>query len=101
MDNTLLCKALLQTLKAAGPCEVLPFAAMSHHSLRAAARSYLSEAQPVGHDAVHGVGVHLRPLQLEVKDPRPVLPQRVVCVVVELGRVGLSCGRAERRSTKS
>lgn len=57
----------------------------------AAARPYLSEAQSVGHDAVHGVGIHLRPLQLEVKDPRPVLPQRVVGVVVELGRVGLSC----------
>lgn len=62
------------------------------HVQWAAARPYLSEAQSVGHDAVHGVGVHLRPLQLEVKDPRPVLPQRVVGVVVELGRVGLSCG---------
>lgn len=68
------------------------------HVLRAAACPYLSEAQSVGHDAVHGVGVHLRPLQLEVKDPRPVLPQRVVGVVVELGRVGLSCGGGGRET---
>lgn len=61
---------------------------------------HLSEAQAVGHDAVHGVGVHLRPLQLEVKDSRPVLPQRVVGVVVELGRVGLPCRGGERRCSE-
>lgn len=95
------CKSLLRTLNAAAPCEVLLFSDMSHHALWAATHPYLSEAQSVGHYAVHSIGVHLRPLQLEVKDARPVLPQRVVGVVVELWRVGLSCRRAERRRVRS
>lgn len=52
--------------------------------------SYLSDAQSVGNNAVHGVGVHLGPLQLEAVDSGPVLPQGAVGVVVELRRVGLS-----------
>ena len=52
--------------------------------------TYLSDAQPVGHDAVHGVGVHLGPLELEAVHARPVLPQWAVGVVVELGRVGFT-----------
>lgn len=50
---------------------------------------YLSDAQSVGQDPVHGVGLHLRPLQVEAVDARPVLPQSAVSVVVELWSVGL------------
>lgn len=51
----------------------------------------LSETESVGHDAIDGVGVHLRPLELEVVDPGPVLPERAVGVVVELRSIGLAC----------
>lgn len=49
----------------------------------------LSDAESVGQDSVHGVGLHLRPLQLEAVDSRSVLPQGAVGVVVELRGVGL------------
>lgn len=55
----------------------------------AAAGSDLSEAQPVGQDLVHGVRLHLGPLQLEAEDPGTVLPQSGRGVVVELWSVGL------------
>lgn len=56
-------------------------------------RSHLSEAESVGHDAVHGVGIHLGPLELEVVDSGFVLPHGVVGVVVELGGVRLAWSR--------
>ena len=49
----------------------------------------LSDPESVGQDPVHGVGLHLRPLQLEAVDSRLVLPQSAVRVVVKLGSVGL------------
>lgn len=54
--------------------------------------SHLSEAQSVGHDAVHGVGIHLGPLELEAVGPGFVLPHGVVGVVVELRRKRLAWG---------
>lgn len=57
--------------------------------LKAAAAPYLSEAQPVGQDLVHGVRLHLGPLQLEAEGPRTVLPQSSRGVIVKLWRVGL------------
>lgn len=56
-------------------------------------RSHLSEAESVGHDAVHGVGIHLGPLELEVVDSGFVLPHGVVGVVVELWGVRLAWSR--------
>ncbi len=48
----------------------------------------LSDAESVGQDSIHGVGLHLRPLQLEAVDSRSVLPQSAVRVVVKLWSVG-------------
>ena len=53
---------------------------------------YLSDAQSVGDNAVHGIGVHLSPLELEAIDSGSVLPQRAVGIIVELRGVGLSWG---------
>lgn len=49
----------------------------------------LSDAESVGQDPVHSVGLHLSPLKLEAVDPGSVLPQSAVGVVVKLWRVGL------------
>ena len=56
-------------------------------------QSYLSDAESVGDYAIHGVGVHLGPLQLEAVDSGSVLPQGAVGIIVELWGVGLTCRR--------
>lgn len=58
--------------------------------------SYLSDAQPVSDNAVHSVGVHLSPLELEAVDSGPVLPKGAVGVVVELWRVRLTWREAHK-----
>lgn len=50
----------------------------------------LFETESVGQDPVHGVGLHLSPLQLEAVDSGSVLPQSAVRVVVKLWSVGFS-----------
>lgn len=63
---------------------------------RLSAQIYLSEAESVGDNAVHSAGVHLGPLELEVKDSGSVLPQRAVGIIVELWRVGFAWGESRK-----
>lgn len=68
----------------------------AHGQVNNCESSYLSDAQPVSDNAVHSVGVHLSPLELEAVDPGPVLPQGAVGVVVELWRVRLTWREAHK-----
>lgn len=61
----------------------------------------LPDAQPVGQDPIHGVGLHLGPLQLEAIDLGLVLPQSTVGVVVKLWSVGFTWGGRGGRGQRS
>lgn len=50
----------------------------------------LFDTKPVGHDAVHCVGVHLCPLEFKTIHSGLVLPECTICVIVELWSEGLA-----------
>lgn len=58
-----------------------------------AAKSHLSDVEPVANDSVRGLGISLRPLQVVWVVVSLLDPDRVRRVEVELGVVGFCCGR--------